>query len=77
MPDPMLQKRYCVAAMQRRVSYNVIMSLPSNQPGYEPAAAATIAPVLAAAGDQARFEWRRRHPQRGPKSEEDGPSPWQ
>jgi hypothetical protein len=32
MTDPMLQKRYCVAAMQHRVSYNVFMTLPLSEP---------------------------------------------
>jgi hypothetical protein len=57
MPDPMLQKRYCVAAVQQRVSYNVIMSLPSSHQGCEPAAVAAIAPVLAAVGNRARIEF--------------------
>jgi hypothetical protein len=76
MPDPMLQKHYCVAAMQHRVSYNVIMSLPSSQQGCELAAAVAIGPVLAAAGNRARIEWQQRHQERGPKGEEDGDSPW-
>jgi hypothetical protein len=31
MPDPRLQKHYCVAAAQQRVSYNIIVKLASSQ----------------------------------------------
>ena len=31
MPDELLQNRYCVAALQQRLSYNVIMTLQSNK----------------------------------------------
>jgi hypothetical protein len=38
MPDRVLQNRYCVAALQRRWSYNDVMNLAANQPSNEPAA---------------------------------------
>jgi hypothetical protein len=46
-----LQKRYCVAAMQHRIPYNVIMSLP-----FSGRVAANV-PVLMAAGNRARIEF--------------------
>jgi hypothetical protein len=50
MPDRVLQDRYCVAALQHRLSYNVIMSLSA----LIGEAVAAIAPVLAAAAAPVR-----------------------
>jgi hypothetical protein len=50
MPDRVLQDHYCVAALQHRLSYNVIMSLSA----LVGEAVAAIAPVLAAAAAPVR-----------------------
>ena len=55
MPDRVLQKRYCVAALQRRLLYNVIMILTANQQSDKP-----MAPRPRAAGT-------RRAPPRFPR----------
>jgi hypothetical protein len=64
MPDRVLQNHNCVAALQRRLLYNVVMSLRTSQHGDGPASAraepmisqtaAAIAPVLAAAAPRVR-----------------------
>ena len=43
MPDRVLQKHNCVAALQHRFSYNVTMSLPVNEQSGEPVASTPIA----------------------------------
>jgi hypothetical protein len=43
MPDRVLQKHNCVAALQHRLSYNVTMSLPVSEQSSEPVASARIA----------------------------------
>jgi hypothetical protein len=50
MAGPVLQKHYSVAAMQRGVSYNGVMSLPSG------VTAAAFTPVLADAPKQVHVE---------------------
>jgi hypothetical protein len=50
MPDRVLQDHYCVAALQHRLSYNVIMSLSA----VIGEAVAAIAPVLAVAAQRVR-----------------------
>jgi hypothetical protein len=50
MPDRVLQNHYCVAALQHRLSYNVIMSLSA----LVGEAVAAIAPVLAVAAPRVR-----------------------
>ena len=48
MPDELLQSHYCVAASQQRLSYNVIVSLQSNDQNDEP-----VAPTWGAATPKA------------------------